>query len=280
MKKAFVLIAVLLLSLSVLFACEKTDTDYNISNFDSESRFQVEIEPDNNTSQGNDNNTEASRVEIQNATFLVKDKKYVYKENDVVLLDITNETEQNLSITITMTYFDEAGEALKTEERFFEQFAAGYQNYFLFNPDMVFDTYSYTISACAFDGEVIINKYEFKFVGLEETRSLANYDENMNMLPNPENKYYPTLEARVTFSSTHTVKMYVGVDMLLFNEQDELVAICKFGPPISPKLEIGKECKNAVLYQTKVETMVWPEQYVGDIRAVFCFIDTKEYVPH
>lgn len=280
MKKALILISVLLLSLSALFACKETDTDYNISNFDSESRFQVEIEPDSNTSQENSNNTEASRVEIQNATFLVKDKKYVYKENDVVLLDITNETEKNLSITITMTYFDEAGDELKTEERFFEQFAAGYQNYFLFNPDMVFYTYSYTVNASVFDGEVIINKYEFKFVGLEETRSLANYDENMNMLPNPENKYYPTLEARVTFSSTHTVKMYVGVDMLLFNEQDELVAICKFGPPISPKLEIGKEYKSAVLYQTKEETMVWPEQYKGDIRAVFCFIDTKEHVPH
>ena len=131
MKKAFILIVAALLVLLSLCACEETDTDYNISNFDSESRFQVEIEPDNNTSQEN-NNTEASRAEIQNATFLVKDKKYVYKEKDVVLLDITNETEQNLSITITMTYFDEEGEALKTEERFFEQFAAGYQNYFLF----------------------------------------------------------------------------------------------------------------------------------------------------
>lgn len=277
MKKALILISVLLLSLSVLFACKETDTDYNISNFDSESRFQVEVIPPSDTSDESNADTEASRGEVQNATFLVKDKKYVYKENDVVLLDITNETSENYSITITMTYYDDAGDELKTEERFFEQFAAGYQNCFLFKPDMVFDTYSYTVNASVFDGEVIVNKYVFKFAGLEEKRSLANYDENMNMIPNPENKYYPTLEARVTFGTTHTEKMYVGVDMLLFNEQDELVAVCKFGPPIDPKLEIGKEYKSAVLYQTKEETMVWPEQYKGDIRAVFCFIETKEY---
>lgn len=272
MKRVLSLITLLFV---LLCSCAAEDTEYSIQSFDSESRIQVAIDRDTDTTSRAESNVGESRQEVANATFLIKDKAYKYQENDVVLLDITNETQQNLSITITMVYYDEAGTEIKTEERFFEQFAAGYQNYFLFQPNTVFDDYSYTVNASVFDGEVIITKYDFAFVGLEEDRTAAWYNEDgmFDIL----DREVPTLEARITFGSTHTEKMYVNVDMLLFNAKDELVAIQKFGPAIDPRLEIGKEYKNGIVYQTKETPMVWPEQYQGEIRAVFCYIETKEW---
>ena len=281
MKKISIFI-LLAYSVLLLCSCAETDTEYSIESFDAESRIEIEVEPAVSAPEEADASKEESHAEPVNATFLIKDKTYTYRDHDVVLLDITNEAQQNLSITITMTYYDESGAEIKSEERFFEQFAAGYQNYFLFKPDLRFDDYTYTIHAVAFDGEVIIDRYEYVFVGLKENRSLARLDENGNMLSNPENLYFPTIESQITFGTTHTETMYVGAEMLLFNEKDELVHVKTFGYKINPKQEIGKEYKNGFVYQTEEETLVWPEQYTGEIRAVFCYTETlapEEIVP-
>ena len=70
--------------------------------------------------------------------------------------------------------------------------------------------------------------------------------------------------------------------MLLFNEKDELIHVKTFGYKILPKQELGKEYKNGFVYQTEEENLVWPEQYTGDIRAVFCYVDIlapEEIIP-
>ena len=277
MKNAYIFI-LFMLSVLLFCSCAEANTEYSIESYDAESRVEIEVE----TSETSHTDKEESRSEPVNATFLIKDKKYVYQDNNVVLLDVTNETDQNLSIVITMTYYDQEENELKNEERFFEQFAAGYQNCFLFQPDFYFDDYTYSINAFAYDGEVNIDRFDFKFVGLKEDRSLARYDQNGNMLSNPENVYFPTILSQITYGSSHTETMYVGVDMLLFNEKDELVHVKTFGYKILPKQELGKEYKNGFVYQTEEENLVWPEQYTGDIRAVFCYVDIlapEEIIP-
>ena len=91
MKNILYLLVVVICLLMFASCSEASNTEYTITDFDSISQVQIEIEQSTDTSaEGSTPNDETG-----DATFLVKDKKYTLNENDILLLDITNETEQN-----------------------------------------------------------------------------------------------------------------------------------------------------------------------------------------
>ena len=251
----------LLMLCVLLCACKKdVDTDYTIESYDAESRVQV-----GQTESTESNAQNASVPENDAGTFLVKDKTYTYGEHDVVLLDVTNETATNYTITIDMTYYDEQGGEIQTETKSFEQFIAGYQNFFVFTPQIPFADYSYTVSATEYTGEVFVTAFDYRFEGLEETRlSITEEVVKGNF------KYYPTIVAKLTYSSTHHEIRGAMLTMLLFNENNELVHMLDYTPYIEPGWELGVHYKTPIIYQTMEETLTWPEQYQGEIRAIFC----------
>ena len=116
--------------LCVLLLCS-CDSGYKpiegvISDHDDESKIQVDFD-DKETSKTSDNSTEQTTGE-----FSVKAKKYAFEGNDLLILDIHNQTNKNCNIDITVNYKDESGNVVKTEKQNFTGFAADYQNYFLF----------------------------------------------------------------------------------------------------------------------------------------------------
>jgi len=244
-----------------LCACQKdVDTDYTIESYDAESRVQI-----GQTESAASDAQHASVPESNAGTFLVKDKTYTYGGYDVVLLDITNETATNYTVTIDMTYYDEQGGELGAETQSFEQFIAGYQNFFVFNPQIPFADYSYSVSTEEYTGEVFVTAFDYRFEGLEETRmpiTEEQYKENFT--------YYPTIIAKFTYSSTHYEKRGAMLTMLLFNDKNELAHIIDYTPYIEPGWELGVHYKTPIIYQTMEEMPTWPEQYQGEIRAIFC----------
>ena len=265
MKNISYLLIVVICLLAFSSCSEASNTEYTITDFDSISQVQIEIEqPTDTSAEGSIPNDETG-----DATFLVKDKKYTLNENDILLLDITNETEQNYSIKLTVTYYDDKGDELKTDEFSFEQFAAGYQNNFVFQPKIKFSKYTYAIKASPFAGEIIVDKFQFQFVELYETR-MPLFDNETGFINENDFTEYPSILARFTFGSTHTEMKKLAFTMLLFNEQNELIGTYYNAYMIQPKSELGVECKTAVVYQTTENTLDWPERYQGNIRAVFC----------
>ena len=258
MKKSVLFLSMLCV---LLCACKKdVDTDYTIESYDAESRVQV------GQTESAESNTPTESVPESNAgTFLVKDKTYTYGEHDVVLLDVTNETATNYTITIDMTYYDEQGGELGTESKIFEQFIAGYQNFFVFTPQIPFADYSYTVSATEYTGEVFVTAFDYRFEGLEESRQSITEEEAKGNF-----KKYPTISAVFTYGNTHYEKRGMMLTMLLFNDKNELVYITEYTVYGDPGLELGIQYKSPIVYQTMEETLTWPEQYKGEIRAIFC----------
>lgn len=93
--------------------------------------------------------------ETPDGSFLVKQKKYSYHEKDLILLDVTNETDKNYTVSIVGSYLDKDGNVLKTETQTVEGFAAKYQTYFLFMPKINFDAFSYEIALTPYAGECL-----------------------------------------------------------------------------------------------------------------------------
>ena len=84
--------------------------------------------------------------------FVVTGEKYAYKNKDVLLLNAKNETDTNYTVTIHVTYLDADGTELKTQKQSFEAFSSGGQKYFFFNPNIAFDSYTYTVDKVPYDG--------------------------------------------------------------------------------------------------------------------------------
>ena len=97
--------------------------------------------------------------------FAVKAKKYTFEGNNLLLLYTENNTNNNYTVSVVVTYYDETGKSLKNETETFEGYAAGYQKYFLFNPGITFDSYTYKVIPEEYSGECYANyiDIEFKF---------------------------------------------------------------------------------------------------------------------
>ncbi len=79
--------------------------------------------------------------------FIITEKKYEYKEKNFMLLNVTNDTGKNCNLTITGTFYDEAGDVVRIQQQTYHNHPTGWSNYFIFYPDMKFDTFTYEVSA-------------------------------------------------------------------------------------------------------------------------------------
>lgn len=253
MKKTLVIVLTLGLTLAALAGCKDDDTNiYTEASYDSVSEFV----PDS-----------ISREETENSNsltgeFVVKEKKYVYEGNDLVVLNVENNTNKNYVVTITGTYLDAKGNVLKTENRTFDQFSAGYGNNFLFAPDMTFDKFEYKLETSEADGPFYADKLEYKYNGLREIpyyipEQISKGDYTM----------YPSLLASFSYKYTGDADVQADIKWLLVNESGQLVYIAEKSRIINVGQGFDRYFDTVVLYTLEGD-LVLPDEWKGDIQAI------------
>ena len=101
--------------------------------------------------------------------FVVTGEKYAYKNKDVLLLNVENQTDKDYDVTAVVHYFDAVGNEIKTQKQTFAGWASGYQNNFFFQPNITFETFTYDLDLKEVGGEECYSKYiTTSFAGLEE----------------------------------------------------------------------------------------------------------------
>ena len=146
MKKFLALFLIVATALTALAGCsgEGESSDLNIyseASYDNESKFV----PDEESKESTTSESVVSGEENVplSGEFVVKDKKYTFEGNDLVIVSVENKTNKNYSVTVTGTYLDKGGNVLKTETQTFDQYSAGYNGFFMFKPDLQFDKFTY-----------------------------------------------------------------------------------------------------------------------------------------
>ena len=167
-KKVLSVVLLLAVVLTAFAGCneEGESSDLNIyseASYDNESKFI----PGEESKAG-----EVSDEEVLTGEFVVKDKKYTFEGNDLAIVSVENQTNKNYSVTVTGTYLDKDGNALKTESQTFDQYSAGYSGYFLFKPDMQFDKFTYEFKPEETDGPFYAKDIVFNFKGLSDELSI------------------------------------------------------------------------------------------------------------
>ena len=84
---------------------------------------------------------------------VVKYKICTYKDENVAIMSIENHSDQPLTLSIKGICDNTLEEKTKTINREFVGFAAGWQNYFVFPPQMEFDEFTYELEFEVYEGK-------------------------------------------------------------------------------------------------------------------------------
>lgn len=217
------------------------ETEYTIVEYDNETIIQVNESSENKE------------------CFIVKSKKYAFEGTNFVLLNVKNETAKNYSVTVTGTYLDKDGKVLKTETQTFDQSAAGYENFFLFDPKIVFDKFTYTLKTTETNAAMYATNLEATLSEIYEKEAPVE-----EMIQQGNFNLFPCIVASFEYKKNIDEVLDVRSQWVLFNEKDEVVSIISLGTFIWEEAE-GQQW---VLYYTTEETLEWPDEFKGNIRAV------------
>lgn len=255
MKKT-IAIFIAVLMLAALFAgCKDDGNIYEESDYDNVSVYTPEV---------NESETEGENSVALTGEIVVKDKIYVYVKKKAVIVTVENNTNKNYSVTLCGSFLDGDGKVVFTEEQTFNQYSAGYSGYFLFTPDIEFESFTCTINTAETGGPFHAKDVVLKFHGLEEQ---MDYNLDSEKFDAGDHEKYPTLEVR--FSAAYKGKaesLKACILWVMINEKDEIVDIFGRCPMLTTN---GRENhQNLPLFQSTDGPLVWPEEWQGDIKAI------------
>ena len=300
MKKV-VLLIVMAIFAPILLACSEPNTPHvevvtPFSTYDSvieipvvESTSQEAVAESTVESSAGQFTTDNSvnNVPIQSQqNFLVSQKKVSYQGNDVMILHVKNQTDNNYSISIIAKYKDSTETVIKSETKSFEGFAAGYENFFVFQPNINFDTFSFELKTEEFIG-IPVAKYLVTTgtngdkVRLELARSKMNLETMVEF-----DDWYTVTSAFFNVANTYDKKLYYSADFVLLDNTGEIYIIDsrlveKDLRPISKPDDIKLFGHTIYLSYTDVlwkdkDSYVWPENLTGDVVGFVAMKEVKE----
>lgn len=274
MKRITALIFVLLITL--LCACEikgtDNSTDINTSytmddldDYDNESLFIPPTETSDNASTDvNEDTSDPGKTE-QADGFMIKDKKYSYEGTDLVILDVKNQTDKNYTLTINGSYLDKDGNVIKTETQTFEGFCAGLQNYFLFQPKITFDKFTYTVEMVEYKEECLMSYFKLLDAKLTLKYSSANFI-------NGDRNLYPTIFASLHEYNSHSKMLVLYKNVIVIDQYDRIYTIQYRYNTIQAQNETQGWDDYELYYELTDGEITWPDELEGDVKILLSVI--------
>ena len=310
-KMITAILLVLAVSAAILAGCSKPNDAGEISDYDSQAFIPVggnsqsgtESEPHaasgesaGSTTGGNGT---VSGTQTQSGGFLVSEKKYDFDGNNLVVLNVENQTDKNYSIAIHMTYLDESGVILQEETKTFEGFAAGWKNYFFFLPEIAFDRFSYTLQAEEYDGECYAHKLQYSWKLQEFARGITSDDwirmeeelseyrdaiaNGESDVPLPQEYYTPCIDFKMGYVYEAAEAIVLAMDVVILDSQGAVLYVepLMFNHvKIEPQGEFTWRSDRTVYFFSDPSSQEWPEEWKGDLTVLFGTVDAFLYDPN
>ena len=277
MRKVLVSVLLLAVALTAFAGCseEGESSDLNIyseASYDNESKFV----PDEESKESTTSESVVSGEENVplSGEFVVKDKKYTFEENDLVIVSVENKTNKNYSVTITGTYLDKDGNVLKTETQTFDQYSAGFSQYFLFEPGMTFDKFTYTFDSTKVDGPLYAKDAGVKYNGIIHD-PMPIYEEQLK----DNFTKYPTVCASYSYQYTGTTPINLWTRWLIVNDNGEILFSFNRAESFVSGMKYSDGASQYILYQTKDEDWECPEEW-ENLQAIVIYKDVTTNLSH
>lgn len=156
--------------------------------------------------------------------------KYDYQDENVIVLDITNYTSKNYTLTIEGIYKDVNGEKIKSEKQIYDGFSAGWSNCLIFDPGIKFDSFSFEVTAEEYTGKTFSNYVEFGNIANCSVSWLPSDGSGKLVIPtSPEHhatlSNYVTLFVGVRGVSTYPEKIKYKGEVVVFDSLNDIWCI-------------------------------------------------------
>ena len=254
-KKLPALVLAILLCLTTIVGCNTPETPQTPDDTNTP-------EPPEDVIDDYDNENEINTV----GKFVAKDKTYAYQGNNVTIIKLENQSEVNCTVTIHAKFLSADGTVLKTETQSFEGFPAGWQNHFVFIPQIQYDAMEYTLDVKQYTGDMFFTSkskfvlgkiYEDK-LPLPQTLAQGDYEK------------YSCILAKFVVVEMPKTPYFKTLISVVFDNTGEIAVIKTQSGPYS--CEYGEEGYYQVLvYAPPVPTkdpLDWPEELDGGVTGI------------
>ena len=245
MRRIIAFFLIILCTIPLLFSCGKED--------DTEASQMAEGSSDGDITisdgSGNDD------------AFTIEERKSTYGDEDLAILYVKNNTENEYSLTVSVSFFDTdgkeaAGDMTKTRTVF-----AGLETCYIFRPMAKFFRFEYKLSA-------------------EKKESLSNggfsipSHVTVELIPNPVDLYEKREIIRATVSYSLKIQndfpeaKWLSGNFVLFDNTGEIYAIQKFNKSVAAGLgyEMGEIILDGVSWK---DGLTLPENLEGQLEIAF-----------
>ncbi len=193
---------------------------------------------------------------------VIKEKKYDYNGANVMILNVENQSNKNLTLTITAKYLDASGKTIKTGTRTIEGFPANYRNYVILQPGIKFDKFSFEVKATAYSGEALM-----KYISYVPTTVAKLVP--LEMKPEPDYGIYPKgeerarIEFKCIFTNSYGYDLKATRDLVFFDNKGEIYYIATYGT--NARASEGHYYIGKNYYDTLYSDFSFPNNLTGEI---------------
>ena len=159
--------------------------------------------------------------------FELKGKKYVYQEDDVLILHVKNLTDVDYDIQVVVDFYDENNVEIDHQEKYFKGFGANWENYFIFRPEVPFARIRCSIEKMESE-ETAYSAYLSQVTGEDALQLSVSKNKRWK---SPEGNYevfddwYPIVYADYSLLNTNDQQLYFSASFVVFDKTGEIFVI-------------------------------------------------------
>lgn len=159
--------------------------------------------------------------------FELEGKKYVYQEDDVLILHVKNLTDVDYDIQVVVDFYDENNVEIDHQEKYFKGFGANWENYFIFRPEVPFARIRCSIEKMESE-ETAYSAYLSQVTGEDALQLSVSKNKRWK---SPEGNYevfddwYPIVYADYSLLNTNDQQLYFSASFVVFDKTGEIFVI-------------------------------------------------------
>jgi len=193
---------------------------------------------------------------------VVKEKKYDYKGANVMILNIENQTDKDLTLTISAKYLNSNGTVLKTETRKVEGVPANYRYYVVLQPGIKFDKFTYEVKTESFSGTAYA-----KYLTWDSSTTAEPWacplKAGGGSYPHGEERASVCFEVRHYCS--YNTALFVNYDEVFFDKNGEIYYIGWISTNLHEYCEKHRAC---VFHNILYKDFTFPEVLEGELKVI------------
>ena len=202
-------------------------------------------------------------------------RKFKYQGDDLLIVHITNATDTAYTVRLTLKYLDNDGKSITGVRETIPDVGAGWDNYYIFNPDFKFESFDCSLSistsyADSVTASIKNNGPVTTFVG----SSGLNWTDPTSLSSGYLPKEYAAVYARFPYENTAAEQLHVVADYVIFDDKGNISLYDTFRIPT-----VASVGQNEAIIPVKLTATPWnngsnsslSEEYSGEITAIVAY---------